>query len=117
MLLSAQNGPTASMNQVATLSSLTATRKVGQAPTLPGRCGTRPESSASSNCTRSVCRHSSAPEVVATQGCPRLTSTLPTRSSSSLTRCETAEGETFRSLAARSKDPCRITAASASSRA
>ncbi len=76
-----------------------------------------PDSSASSIRTRSVWRHSSAPEVVATHGCPRFTSTLPTRSSKSFTRCDTAEGDTLSAFAARSNEPWRITSASASSSA
>jgi hypothetical protein len=48
---------------------------------------------------------------------PRFTSTLPMRSSSSFTRCEIADGVTFSSRAARSNEPWRSTAASASSKA
>jgi len=107
----------ASMNQVPRLSALTAIRKVGRPPSGTGSAlasaGRSRRNSASSMPTNSACRHSRAPTSVATQGWPRTMRTVPTRSSSSLTRCDTADGVMNSARAARSKLPSRTTAATA----
>ncbi len=58
---------------------------------------------------------SRAPASVGTGGWLRTTSVAPTRSSSARIRCETAEGVTPSTAAARSKPPSRRTAARAAS--
>ncbi len=73
----------------------------------------RSNASRSSSAVCSARRTSTWPSAVASVGVVRLTSSLPTRSSSALIRCDTAEAVTFNASAARSKLPSRITAASA----
>jgi hypothetical protein len=106
----------AGTNQVARLSALTATRSVGVPMPASAIDGSAVLSSLSSSATCSVWRNSCRPVSVAVQGVPRTTSTWPMRCSSSLTRCDTAEGVRCSACAARSKLPSRTTAARASSR-
>ena len=101
---------------MARLSALTATRSVtGPSPPAPARAGSASAISPSSSRTRSTWAQSRAPAGVGRQGWPRRTSTVPTRSSSARTRCDTAEGVTPSAAAARSKLPSRTTAATAAS--
>ena len=69
--------------------------------------------SASLSATSRAWRYSAWPASVGVQGVARRTSTWPTRSSSSLMRCDTAERVTCSTAAARSKLPSSITVANA----
>ncbi|CFW30318.1 Uncharacterised protein [Bordetella pertussis] len=108
----AANRTAASTNQVSRLSWLTATGMLA--------CGTSSSATPrrfSASCSRSAACSASCtstwPSSVARAGTVRCTSRRPMRSSSALTRCETAEGVTDSAAAARSKLPSRTTAASA----
>jgi hypothetical protein len=108
-----QRRPRPAANQVARLSAFTATGRVTRRTPSGARRGQRSLQLLFQQAHLVGVLAQAAAGLGGTQGWPRTTSAQPTRSSSSRTRCDTADGVTCSARAARSKLPSRTTAASA----